>query len=141
MFPAREFMLQEGRMLVEQNGKHSWLGIYEKQRHRLIISANSRGGDVIAEVGKKHVRAECKRGNLERSAGNPENKLIHEAIGQLMTVEEYAENDVLLVAVPSGTSQRAKLVWQRRPLMVKVGISLVLVGRDGAVEGLPNLSG
>ena len=84
-------------------------------------------------------RAECKKGRFERSAGNPENKLIHEAIGQLMTIEEYAETDVLLVAVPGGASQRAKLVWQHRPLMEKVGISLVLVGRDGTVEGLPNL--
>src|SRR5688572_17591592 len=77
VFPASEFLFREGWILIEQNGKQPWLGIYEKRCRRLSISANSRGGDVIAQVGRKRVRAECKKGRFERSAGNPENKLIH----------------------------------------------------------------
>jgi hypothetical protein len=56
-----------------------------------------------------------------------------------MTVEEYRPEDVLVVAVPRSDNHRSRIGWQSRPLMQKVGISLVFVGRDGVVEGMPKL--
>jgi hypothetical protein len=63
--------------------------------------------------------------------------LLREALGQLLTVEEVGEDDVLVAAVPkAATFSRLAGEWGDRPLMQRVGIRIVLVGRDGAVEGL-----
>ena len=63
--------------------------------------------------------------------------LLREALGQLLTVEEVGEDDVLMAAVPkAATFSRLAGEWGDRPLMRRVGIRIVLVGRDGAVEGL-----
>ena len=63
--------------------------------------------------------------------------LLREALGQLLTVEEVGEDDVLVAAVPkAATFSRLAGEWGDRPLMRRVGIRIVLVGRDGAVEGL-----
>jgi hypothetical protein len=51
--------------------------------------------------------------------------------------EEVGEDDVLVAAVPkAATFSRLAGEWGDRPLMRRVGIRIVLVGRDGAVEGL-----
>jgi hypothetical protein len=66
-----------------------------------------------------------------------QNPLLREALGQLLTVEEVGEDDVLVAAVPkAATFSRLAGEWGDRPLMRQVGIRIVLVGRDGAVEGL-----
>ena len=63
--------------------------------------------------------------------------LLREALGQLLTGEEVGEDDVLVAAVPkAATFSRLAGEWGHRPLMQRVGIRIVLVGRDGAVEGL-----
>lgn len=136
VFPVREFLSEHGWNQVEQIGKYPWLGIYQSGDRRLIVSPDSTGGDVVATVGQRSLRVECKKGRLHRTKGNPENRLIHEAIGQLMVIKECRDDDVLIVAVPNGIGQRAKQVWQNRPLMKRTGISIVLVGRDGSVDGL-----
>lgn len=140
VFPVAPFLAAEGWQQTEQKGKRPWQGTYQKGAWQLIVSPDSRGGDVVATVGKKRVRAECKKGNLDRTKGNPENKLVHEAIGQLMTIENYDPGDVLIVAVPKSGPFRSKRAWQTRPLMEKIGITIALVGRDGSVEGLPDLA-
>jgi hypothetical protein len=140
IFPVADFLAAEGWQQKERKGKRAWQGTYRKGHWQLIISPDSRGGDVVATVGKKRVRAECKKGNLNRTTGNPENKLVHEAIGQLMTIEDYDPGDVLIVGVPLSPPHRSKVAWQNRPLMRKIGITLVLVGRNGTVEGMPSLA-
>lgn len=57
-----------------------------------------------------------------------------------LDVSECREGDILIVAVPKGAGQQAKRVWEQRPLMKRARISIVLVGRDGSVEGLPSIS-
>lgn len=138
VFPIAAFLSSEGWQQASQSGKRIWQGTYKKGSAELQLIPDSRGGDVIANIGSMKLRAECKKGPLERTKGNPENKLVHEAIGQLMTIEAVDEQDVLVVAVPMGEPCRSKLAWQERPLMRDAGIHLVLVGRDGTVEGLPN---
>jgi hypothetical protein len=66
-----------------------------------------------------------------------QNPLLREALGQLLTAEEVGEDDVLVAAVPkAATFSRLAGEWGDRPLMRRAGIRIVLVGRDGAVEGL-----
>jgi hypothetical protein len=59
------------------------------------------------------------------------------ALGQVVTVEQVEANDLLVVAVPC-TPRFHKLAarWRQAPLVVRSGIQIVLVGRDGVVEGL-----
>lgn len=139
-FPIVQFLTSEGWRLDKQEGKRHWQGTYIKNDCRLFLSPDSHGGDVLAKVGSKRIRVECKKGPLVKKEGNPENRLVHEAIGQLMTIEVVEPDDILVVAVPSSKSFRGKLAWQERELMKRAGITLVLVGRDGTVEGMPILS-
>jgi hypothetical protein len=63
--------------------------------------------------------------------------LLREALGQLLTIEEVTDTDVLVVAVPGTVAFRARAeAWQHRPLLKRAKIRFVLVGRDGTVEGL-----
>jgi hypothetical protein len=59
------------------------------------------------------------------------------ALGQAVTVEQVEANDLLVVAVPR-TPRFHRLAgrWRQAPLVVRSGIQIVLVGRDGVVEGL-----
>jgi hypothetical protein len=139
VFPITEFLTGNGWVLTEQRGERDWQGRYAKDGRELIVSPDSRGGDVVAVVGQRRIRAECKKGPLTKKKGNPENNLVHAAIGQLMTIEAYDPGDILLVAVPGTPPHRRKLTLRDRPLMRRVGIKIVLVGTDGSVEGLPPL--
>ena len=140
VFPALEFLTGQGWKKTKHYGPNQWNGEYEKDGCTLIVSSHSRGGDVIARIGKKRIRVECKKGPLVKKKGNLENKLVNEAIGQLMSIEEVdAENDVLLVAVPNTEPHRRKTELKDRPLMKLCGIIVVLVGRNGAVEGMPDV--
>lgn len=94
-------------------------------------------GDVTAVL-KDGMRlfVEAKGGRLTRSPSNPENALMREAIGQLVTSEDV-ENVVLVVAVPDGDGFRSRIEkWKGRPLIKQLGIRLVTVSQSGEVRGL-----
>jgi hypothetical protein len=92
---------------------------------------------VTATVGNRTIRAECKKGPLRWKAGSPEYPLVREAFGQLLTVESVGEGDSLVVAVPrTAAFRKLAAKWRNRPLVERTGIQIVLVGRDGMVEGL-----
>lgn len=82
------------------------------------------------------LRAECKKGPLSRSRSSQEYPLIREALGQLLTVEEVGEKDILAVAVPH-TDRFAELAsrWRKAPLLKRLGIRILTVSRTGTVEG------
>ena len=64
-------------------------------------------------------------------------RLISEALGQLLTVTEVFESDILAVAVPKSTKFEGLATrWKDAPLIKRFGIRFVLVGRDGSVSGL-----
>ena len=109
----------------------------ERNGARLTVHASSGVGDVVARIGRRRVVAECKKGPLIRKPGSPERPVLHEALGQLLTFEAVQPNDVLAAAVPL-TEQFATLVarWRQAPLLASSGIKLVMVGRDGSVDGL-----
>jgi hypothetical protein len=136
VFPIHGFMQEHGWSLVSQHGKNDWHGAYRKQSSGIHIHSRSGIGDVVTTIGTTRVRAECKKGPLVKKPGNPEYRLLRETIGQLMTIEEVATNDRLVVAVPN-TANFAKLCtsWQQRPLVKLAGIKFALVSRSGAVDG------
>jgi len=137
IFPIVPFLADMGWKQVEQVGKNDWQGWYEKGEQRLQIDAKSGVGDVVVTVGTKCIRAECKGGPLVKKPGSPEYRILRQALGQAITVEQVNVNDVLIVAIPH-TDRFRQLAdkWRKRPLVGRSGIQIVLVGRDGTVEGL-----
>lgn len=137
VFPIEAFLLDMGWKQVEQLGKNRWQGRYERNGQQLRIHSRSGIGDVVAQVGAHRVRAECKGGPLIERPGSREYPELRGALGQVITVEEVEANDVLAVAVPrTARFQRLADKWRTAPLVVHSGIQIVLVGRDGSVEGL-----
>jgi hypothetical protein len=97
-------------------------------------------GDVVARLSSGHtLRAECKKGPLERSKSSQEYPLLREALGQLLTVGEVADSDLLAVAVPhSPKFQELAERWRRAPLIARFGIHILTVDQAGGVFGFPN---
>jgi hypothetical protein len=56
-----------------------------------------------------------------------------------MTIEDYDPGDPLIVAPSCNDPHRSKVARQTRPLMRKIRNTLVLVGRDNVVVGMPRL--
>ena len=137
VFPISPFLVDMGWRQVEQIGKNDWQGWYERSGQRLRIHSRSGVGDVVAQVGAKRVRAECKGGPLIKRPGSHEYPRLRGALGQVITVEQIDVDDILAVAVPrTPRFRRIADKWCSAPLIVRSGIRIVLVGRDGTVEGL-----
>jgi hypothetical protein len=137
IFPMSLFLKRHGWEQVEQIGKNPWQGQYRKAGSRLTIHSTPGVGDVVATVGTKRVRAECKGGPLIRSPSSREYPILRELLGQALTVARIHDDDISAVAVPRSDkfSQLAGR-WRDAPLVIRSQIQIVLVGRDGTVEGL-----
>jgi hypothetical protein len=94
-------------------------------------------GDVVASLRSGGTfRSECKKGPLVRSKNSQEYPLLHEALGQLLTVREVGDKDILAVAVPhSERFQKLAAEWRRAPLVKRLGIRILTVSQEGAVYG------
>jgi len=89
----------------------------------------------------RRLRVESKKGTLERSKSSSEYPLIREAIGQIMTVEDVSNTDLLGIAVPqSAKFEELCSRWSSAPLIRRVGLLLIRVGRNGTVTGLPQIA-
>lgn len=104
---------------------------------RLRIHSNPGKGDVLARLKSGHtLRVECKKGPLERSESSAEYPLLREALGQLLTVEQVNDGDILAVAVPhSSKFEELAKRWREAPLVKKFGIRILTVHQDGRVNG------
>ncbi|HZU98524.1 MAG TPA: hypothetical protein VFF73_17595 [Planctomycetota bacterium] len=137
-FRLAEFLEGEG---WEQTpaGPIGWIGTYSHALHpaRLVVHASSGKGDVVASLRSgKRLRVECKKGPLVRSKSSAEYPLLREALGQLLTVEEVADNDLMAVAVPrSPKFLELAERWRKAPLVRRSCIRILVVARDGSVEG------
>ena len=88
------------------------------------------------------MRAECKKGPLTRSASSQEYPLLREALGQLITIGEVSEKDILAVAVPySAKFNELAERWRKAPLISRFGISILTVDQSGSVLGFPEHAG
>lgn len=137
VFPIIAFLAKQGWEMIEQKGKNAWQGMYEREGQRLTVHARSGIGDVVATIGNKRVRAECKGGPLVKKSGSREYPILRGALGQVVTIEQVDTDEVLVVAAPH-TPQFRRLVtkWREAPLVSQLDIQIVLVGRDGTVDGL-----
>jgi hypothetical protein len=137
IFPIVAFLAETGWTQVRQRGSNAWQGDYVNGDQHLIIHSRPGVGDVVMQVGDQRVRAECKGGPLVRSPSSQEYPILRRALGQVITVQQVDRGDVLLVAVPQSPKLRELASrWRDAPLVQRAGIQIVLVGRDGSVEGL-----
>jgi hypothetical protein len=117
-----------------------WQGEYLHSGHRqkVVIHSTPGCGDVVAElINGRTLRAECKKGPLERSKSSQEYPLLREALGQLLTFESAGERDLLAVAVPSSKKfEELAGRWREAPLIKRFGICLLTVTRNNEVLGL-----
>lgn len=117
-----------------------WQGRYlaTGAAHDIEVHSSPGLGDVTTTLaGQRPLIVEAKKGSLRPSKSSAEYKLMREALGQLLTLEEVSADAVLAVAVPHG-ERFVKLAdrWRRAPLVARLGIHIVTVGVDGAVHGL-----
>lgn len=137
IFPIGAFLEQAGWDQVgRQTGRNAWQGSYENNGSNLTIHARPGIGDVAARVGSSRIRAECKGGPLVARRGGREYPKLREALGQLLTVEHIEAGDVMVAAVPrTDRFRRLAHNWRTQPLLLRSGVRIVLVGRDGTIEG------
>jgi hypothetical protein len=102
------------------------------------VHSNPGRGDVVARLRSGHtLRVECKKGPLTRSPSSQEYPLIREALGQLLTIQEIGENDILAVAVPhTAKFEELAVRWRNAPLIKRFDIRILTVDRNGNVFGL-----
>lgn len=139
-FHIQDYIRLIGWRYSEGTDVETWRGVIvnEHFRHRIIVHSISGRGDVVASIkGGWTLRVEAKKGPLIRSSSSVEYPLMQSAIGQLMTVSTADATDMLAVAVPSSPKFEALAAsWRTRPLMLKAGIKIVTVSRDGVIRGL-----
>lgn len=124
---------------VKREPSEEWQGSYMREDLPVLLQVHSSPGkgDVVATlVSGKTLRAECKKGPVSRSRSSQEYPLIREALGQLLTVEEVGDQDILAVAVPS-SEKFAELAsrWRQAPLVKRLRIRILTVDRRGNVDG------
>lgn len=118
---------------------NKWQDIYQHADHpsKIRIHSSPGKGDVVAPLRSGHtLRVECKKGPTVRSKSSAEYPLIREALGQLLTIREIGDNDILAVAVPfSPKFEELATRWREAPLIRKFGIKILTVDRSGGVAG------
>lgn len=134
-FDIRSFFKENGLIKIDEVADR-WQGIYSVGDYepRIVIHSEPGKGDVEIHLkdGRRLV-VESKKGKDNKN--NQEYHLMREAIGQLMTREEVAENDILAVAVPfSDKTDKLANEWSTKPLIQQVGIRFILVKTDGDVN-------
>ena len=120
-----------------------WQGVYKNSKYlnSIIIHSHPGEGDLITELmDGTNIHVECKKGPIIKSTSSAEYRLIREALGQLMTVDEENPRTIYCIAVP-GTDKFEELAvrWRKAPLIKRNNINIVTVYRTGEVKGFLKL--
>lgn len=137
IFDIEGHLARDGwRAMDASTGRNAWTCTYGRHGHSIRIHSRSGVGDVVGKVHGRRVVAECKKGPLVRKPGSPERPLLSTALGQALLLK-VEPDDVVVAAVPDTPAFRSIAeAWRQRPLVVRAGIRIVLVARDGNVSGL-----
>ena len=142
-FDLAGFMGQEGwsKQAAGTAWQCHWL--HPVKRVGIRIHSSPGRGDVVANLKSGHIfRAECKKGPLARSKSSQEYPLLREALGQLLTIGEVSDRDILAVAVPYSVKfNELAERWRRAPLIKRFGIHILTVDSSGSVLGFPQHAG
>jgi hypothetical protein len=137
-FDIDEFLSRCGCSQIRASS--TWRASYRHARTAGTLEIHSipGEGDVVAQLRDgRTLRVESKKGPLERTKGSREYPLLREALGQLLTIPEISETDVLAVAVPHSSRFSALAArWREAPLVRRAQIQIVTVDRRDQVYGL-----
>jgi hypothetical protein len=143
-FQIREFLVESQCVACEpSNGGWSGTYLHTPSGGKIRIHSTAGLGDVVAQLADgRTFRAESKKGTLVPSTSSQEYPLLREALGQLLTISEVGETDVLAVAVPHST-KFAELAerWRNAPLVRRADIKILTVERNNEVHGLDQAQG
>ena len=136
IFDIEGFLSTQRWKLARQQGQRPWHGIYGRRLQELHVSSASGTADVVLQLGNRRAVAECKGGPLVKKPGNPEHRILKEALGQAL-IWNGLPHDLVMVAVPD-TPRFRKVAsdWQQRPLVRLTGIQIALVAPSGTVSGV-----
>lgn len=138
-FDLVAFLKRLGWNAIAESTK--WQCDWTAPEDRVIRIHSSPGrGDLVAKLADgRTLRVECKKGPLARSKSSVEYPLLREAFGQLVTISEVSDGDVLAVAVPhSPKFHELADRWREAPLIKRFGFQILTVARTGDVWGLDN---
>jgi hypothetical protein len=116
--------------------RNAWATFYRRGAATLEVHSRSGRGDVVATIFGRRVIAECKKGPLVKRPGNPEYQRLKEALGQALLVDAGPDDVVAAVVPENPTFRRIASDWRNRPAVLRSGIQIALVARDGQVSGL-----
>ena len=135
IFPVKEFLSKNNWHQENSEGKSPWNGNYVDGSGNLLhVHAKPGRGDVVAQIGNRRYVAECKKGPLQRRRGNPEYKLLREAIGQLMTTADVKKNDLLVAVVPKSQKFLDLITtWKKLSAIKRAKINFACVSKQGEV--------
>lgn len=143
-FQIGEFLVESQCVACEpSNGGWSGTYLHTPSGGKIRIHSTAGLGDVVAQLADgRTFRAESKKGTLVPSTSSQEYPLLREALGQLLTISEVGETDVLAVAVPHST-KFAELAerWRNAPLVRRADIKILTVERNNEVHGLDQAQG
>jgi len=132
-FNIRAWLEHRGYKLVEPQGRTAYGGRYRNGDRSVLVSLHSGQGDVVAQLNRTKIVAECKGGIINTKHPGQKSKLrrgLCEAVGHLMSRENAGEKQYAVVPLTDDTQRLAE---QMRPRCRKVGIEIVLIREDGRV--------
>jgi hypothetical protein len=117
------------------HGRYSMNG----RTHGIIIVPEGDVPDVVAEVGPGgRLIVQTASGPLVDSSTSYEHTLLDKALGRVLRRPDVGPDDLPVVAVPrSSRLRRLAAETRAMPRVAGAGVSIVTVGRNGMIEGLP----
>lgn len=122
-----------GFHLVTAYGRTNYGGTYRRGHQIVSVTIKPGFGDVVADVGKRHILAECKGGIVNTRHPGQLSRLrrgICEAVGLLMARPLDGERQVAVVPQTEATQDMARRMFSRAKA---AGIEIALVDEDGRV--------
>jgi hypothetical protein len=131
-FAIKKWLSNQGFELLESQGTTDYCGIYVSGEKRMIVTAKSGLGDVVARTPSDSIIAECKGGIVNTRHNGQVSRLrkgLCEAVGLLMS-KARSGRQIAVVPYTEPTLRLAKSIALRAR---EAGIEIALVDEHGQV--------
>lgn len=141
-FPVVEFLQSNGWGSTLKMSSFQGIYIHPDCTHKIEIDSTPGHGDLVTTlINGKKLRVESKKGPITKNKSSQEYVLLREALGQLITVSEVCEDDLLAVAIPSSPKfEELAARWRAAPLIKKFDITILTVDRHNHVHGFTTIT-
>ena len=143
-FPVEDFIAAH-RGAKAAPDSFDWRDTYtiEGARHALVLHGEKRTPRMFATLPSGgRLIVETVGGPVGKTRSSLEHKLLRGAIGRAVTLEHVLPSDVVAVAMPrSARTRQLATQFRSAPVIIRTGLQIFLVDRQGAVEGMQALDG